>query len=165
LSTVSYAAAGLPNGLSINSSTGVISGTISDAGSWQPTGTVSAGTATTTAFFNWDVSGPISITAPGNQSFNAGDAVSVQVVTTDTDSGTLSYAASGLPSGLSIDSSSGLISGTISSSLSTGVDTTLTVSDGTNTTLQTFTWTITPPATWSLPIRARKTASRATARR
>jgi hypothetical protein len=143
--TLSYAAAGLPNGLSINASTGVISGTISYAGSWQPTVTVSAGTDTTSASFNWDVSGPISITAPGDQNFNAGDAVSVQVVATDTGSGTLSYAASGLPSGLSIDSSSGLISGTLSSSLSTGVDTTtLTVSDGTNTTLQTFTWTITP---------------------
>ena len=111
----------MPTGLSINSSTGVISGTISAGGSFQPTVTVGNGTYSTSASFNWTVSSPITITDDGDQAFNAGDAVSVPITATDTASGTLTFSASGLPSGTSINSSTGLISGTMSSSLSAGI--------------------------------------------
>ena len=66
--------------------------------------------------FNWTVNSPITITDPGDQVNNPGDTVSLQVSATDTASGTLSYAATGLPTGLSINSSTGLISGTITAS-------------------------------------------------
>jgi hypothetical protein len=142
--SLTYSAAGLPNGLSINSSTGVISGTLSAGGSFSPTVTATHSTDSASVSFAWSVGSPITITDAGNQSFHAGDAVSVPIHATDTASGTLSYSASGLLSGLSINSTSGLISGTIGA-VSAGIyTTTVTVTDGTHTAVDTFTWTVYP---------------------
>ena len=57
---------------------------------------------------------PITVTDPGNQiSFVGGAPVSLQVQATDTSPDqTLNYSATGLPAGLSIDGSTGVISGT-----------------------------------------------------
>ena len=53
------------------------------------------------------------MTNPGNQTGTVGTAASLQIHATDSASGqTLTYTATGLPAGLSINSSSGLISGT-----------------------------------------------------
>src|SRR5262245_49294783 len=55
----------------------------------------------------------VTVTSPGNQTGTVGTAVSLQIHAADSASGqTLTYTASGLPAGLSINSSSGLISGT-----------------------------------------------------
>ena len=55
----------------------------------------------------------VTVTNPGSQSSTVGTAASLQIHATDSASGqTLTYSASGLPAGLSINSSSGLISGT-----------------------------------------------------
>ena len=55
----------------------------------------------------------VTVTAPGNQTSTVGTAASLQIGATDSASGqTLTYTASGLPAGLSINSSTGLISGT-----------------------------------------------------
>jgi uncharacterized repeat protein (TIGR01451 family) len=143
--TLAYSASGLPTGLSISSSTGAISGTFTAAGSFTPTVTVNDGTYSASLTFNWTVNGPISITDPGVQTYNAGDAVSLPIQATDTASGTLGYSASGLPSSLGISSSTGLISGTLSSSLTPGnYTTTVTVSAGTNTSDLSLSWTIYP---------------------
>ena len=143
--TLSYAASGLPTGLSINSSSGLISGTAGSGGSWQPTITVGDGTNSATDTFNWDVSSPITITDSGDQAFNAGDTVTVPITATDTNTGTLTFSASGLPTGLTISSSSGTIAGTISSSLASGIyTTTVSVTDNTSTDLDIFNWTIYP---------------------
>ncbi len=140
---LTYSATGLPNGLSINSSTGVISGTASYGGSFDPTVTASHSSVSTSVTFDWTVSDPITITDPGPQQYNAGDAVSLPISASDTAAGTLGYSALGLPTGLSINSSTGLISGTISGSLGVGVYTsTVTVTDGTNTGVDSFAWTI-----------------------
>ncbi len=141
----SWSATGLPTGLSINSSSGLISGTPSTSGSWTTTVTASDGSHSGTDTFAWDVGSTITITDSGDQFYNAGDAVSVPITATDTASGTLVFSASGLLSGLSISFSTGTISGTLSSSLTPGnYTTTVSVTDGTNTALDAFGWTIYP---------------------
>ena len=109
-----WSAAGLPPGLSINSSTGLISGTPSFAGTYSASATA---TDTTGAFgsasFSWTVTSPntVTVTSPGAQTWTVGTAVSLQISASDSDNTqTLSFGATGLPAGLSI-SSAGLISG------------------------------------------------------
>jgi O-glycosyl hydrolase len=87
----------------------------------------------------------ITVTSPGAQSSTAGTAVSVPITATDSGAGqTLTYSATGLPAGLSISSSTGLISGTPTTAGSSSV--TVTVKDGTGATGSAmFTWTVNPP--------------------
>ena len=55
----------------------------------------------------------VTVTSPGSQTGTVGTAASLQIHATDSASGqTLTYSATGLPAGLSISSTSGLISGT-----------------------------------------------------
>ena len=151
--TLTYSAVGLPNGLSINSSTGVISGTVGDGGSWQPAVTATNGTYSDTESFNWDVNGFVSITDPGDQFNQIGDSVSFQVPAIDAAAGTLSYSASGLPTGLSINSGTGLISGTVGTGASTTTpySTTVTVGDGVNAAVDSFSWYVSPAGAVVLP--------------
>ncbi len=84
---------------------------------------------------------PPVLTNPGNQTNDEGDNVSLQIVATDTDGDVLSYSATGLPTGLSISSSSGLIVGTPTAAGNYNVA--LTVADGQGGSDNTnFTWTI-----------------------
>ncbi|WP_055590725.1 protease pro-enzyme activation domain-containing protein [Streptacidiphilus griseoplanus] len=84
----------------------------------------------------------VTVTNPGNQSTAVGTAASLQIKASDSASGqTLTYSASGLPAGLSINSSTGLISGTPSTAGTSTV--TVTVKDGTGALgTATFTWTV-----------------------
>ena len=116
--SLSYKASGLPTGLSINASSGVISGTASTAGTYTVTltGTDSTGPSGS-ATFTWTVgstaTNTVTVTNPGSQSGTVGTAVSLQIAASDSASGQkLTYSASGLPAGLSIGSTTGLISGT-----------------------------------------------------
>jgi hypothetical protein len=103
--------------------------------------------------FTWTVNGggstgnTVTVTNPGTQSGTVGTAVSLQVAGSDSASGqTLSYSATGLPAGLSINSSTGLISGTPTTAGTVGV--TVTAKDSTGATgTTTFSWTINPVAT------------------
>ncbi|HZV07529.1 MAG TPA: putative Ig domain-containing protein [Gemmataceae bacterium] len=147
--TLSYSAAGLPPGLSINSTTGQITGTISataDTNSpYSVTVTASDGTNTSAQTFNWYVYSPVWVGVDGDQSNAVGDNVSVQVWASDANNNTLTYSATGLPSGLSINSTTGLISGTIAlgadSSSPYAVTVTATDSAGYSAS-QTFNWTV-----------------------
>ena len=85
--------------------------------------------------------GAVTVTNPGAQSGTVGTAASLQISATDTAGGTLSYSASGLPTGLSINSSTGLISGTPSAAGTYSTTVTATDSGGTSGTAA-FTWTI-----------------------
>uniref|UniRef100_C6E385 PKD domain containing protein n=1 Tax=Geobacter sp. (strain M21) TaxID=443144 RepID=C6E385_GEOSM len=146
--SLSYSATGLPDGLSINSSTGLISGTVSYAAALTNTVTVTAtdGTAPVSITFTWSVTktnqAPV-LTTPGNQSDYTGDAISLPIIATDSNGDTLSYSASNLPLGLSINSSTGVISGTISSSANSSYSVTISVSDGSLSTSINFTWSVT----------------------
>jgi subtilase family serine protease len=86
----------------------------------------------------------VTVTSPGNQTTTVGTAVSLQIYATDSASGqTLTYSATGLPAGLSINSSSGLISGTPTTAGTDSVTVTATASTGTPGSAS-FTWTVTP---------------------
>jgi len=86
--------------------------------------------------------GTVSVANPGSQTGTVGTPASLQISATDTAGGTLSYSASGLPAGLSIASSSGLISGTPTTAGTYTVTATATDSTGPSGTTS-FTWTIT----------------------
>lgn len=77
---------------------------------------------------------------PGNQTAVVGTSVLLPLTATDADSPALEFGASGLPPGVSINSSTGVISGvptTIGS-----YDVTVTASDGTNGDSASFVWTV-----------------------
>jgi serine protease len=84
----------------------------------------------------------VTVTNPGNQSSTVGTAVSLQIHASDSASGqTLTYSATGLPAGLSIGSTSGLISGTPTTAGSSSV--TVSAKDTTGASGSTsFTWTV-----------------------
>ncbi|MFE9429183.1 putative Ig domain-containing protein [Kitasatospora sp. NPDC006697] len=86
--------------------------------------------------------GSVSVTNPGAQSTVAGTAAALQLAATDTAGGTLSWSASGLPAGLSINASTGRISGTPTTAGSSSVTVTATDSTGAANSA-TFGWTVT----------------------
>ncbi len=143
---LSYSATGLPTGLSISSSTGVISGTASKAGTYSVTVTGKDSTGPTgSATFTWTVgsaANTVTVTNPGSQTGTVGTAASLQISATDSASGqTLSYGATGLPAGLSISASTGLISGTPTTAGTYSVTVTATDTTGASGNA-TFSWTI-----------------------
>ncbi|MEU6775729.1 putative Ig domain-containing protein [Streptomyces sp. NPDC046759] len=83
----------------------------------------------------------VSVTNPGSQSTTTGSAVSLQIHASDSGGAALTYSASGLPTGLSINSSSGLISGTASTAGTYQVTVTATDSTGAFGSTS-FTWTV-----------------------
>ncbi|QHA04973.1 hypothetical protein GQF42_18200 [Streptomyces broussonetiae] len=83
----------------------------------------------------------VTVTNPGSQSTTTGSSVSLQISASDSGGASLTYSASGLPTGLSINSSTGLISGTASTAGTYQV--TVTAKDSTGATGSTsFTWTV-----------------------
>jgi serine protease len=84
----------------------------------------------------------VTVTNPGNQSTKRNTAVSLQIQATDSASGqTLTYSASGLPTGLKINASTGLISGIPTRNQTRTVTVTVTDTTGAQGTTS-FTWTI-----------------------
>jgi serine protease len=84
----------------------------------------------------------VTVTNPGNQTSTVGTAVSLQIHATDSASGqTLTYSATGLPAGLSINSSSGLISGTPTTASTYSVTVKATDTTGASGSAS-FTWTV-----------------------
>ena len=143
---LSYSATGLPPGLSISPS-GLISGTPSAAGTFNVAVTATDSTgASGSASFTWTIGGgtgnTVSVTNPGTQSGTVGTPINaLQIQGTDSAAGqTLTYTATGLPTGLSI-SSSGLISGTPSAAGTFNVTVTATDSTGASGAAS-FAWTV-----------------------
>jgi hypothetical protein len=150
---LTYAASGLPAGLSIDSATGLISGTIdlaAAAGSpYAVSVTVRDGPSVdATDTFNWTVTNtnqaPVFSTDIGNQTNAEGDTpTGLDADASDADGDTLTYSATGLPAGVSINSSTGVLSGTLSFGSAGVYNVVLTVSDGALTDTDPFTWTVT----------------------
>ncbi|MGZ4123926.1 MAG: CBM96 family carbohydrate-binding protein [Actinomycetota bacterium] len=83
------------------------------------------------------------VTSPGSKSNAVGDTVSYQIQASDPDGDAItSFGATGLPTGLSVNTSSGLISGTTSAAGTFGVTLSATDSKGATGTAS-FTWTVT----------------------
>jgi hypothetical protein len=148
-----YGAGGLPSGLTINSATGLISGTINPPATGQPGGSSSASITVTDSTgatggttFDWATTPSTSLTLanPGDQMNWDSDSVSLQLAGSEAGNPPLTYSAGGLPSGLTIDSTTGLISGTLGSTDDAGSPYAVTVgvSDGTNSASQSFNWTV-----------------------
>jgi Ricin-type beta-trefoil lectin domain/Putative Ig domain len=112
--TLTYTATGLPPGLAVSKTTGVISGTVTTAytGTVKVTATDST-KVTGSASFTWAARNTIAITTPKAQLTTVGAAVALAVLAEDDDAKAtpLKWTGSGLPTGLAIDSADGVITG------------------------------------------------------
>src|SRR4029077_12665222 len=145
---LTYSATGLPGDLSVNATTGVISGTLSytSAGPHTVTATVSDGTLASSQTFAWTVTNvdrPPVLSAVADRTDAENAAITLTLVATDTDGDALTYSATGLPGGLSVNVTTGVISGTLTYTSAGPHTVTATVSDGTLASSQTFGWTVT----------------------
>jgi len=138
---LTWAASSLPTGLAIDTSSGEISGTPTATGAFSPTVNVTdAYGVQDSVTFSWVIKALPAMTAPGTVSSPGGVAFSKTFVVGN---GTSPYTwgASGLPPGLSLDSTTGTVSGTPTAVGANNV--TLTVTDFYNqASSQTFSWTV-----------------------
>ena len=145
-----FSAAGLPPGLSLNSGSGVISGTPRTIGFYRVTVSITDGIFTATGDFNWSIvdslpagsttNRPPAIALPENQKSPVNYPVAYALSGFDPEGQPLTFSATGLPPGLSIDRPSGVISG--SATTLGSYDVTVTVSDGELSTAASFTWVV-----------------------
>ncbi len=148
-----YNAAGLPPGLSLDPTTGLISGAIAPGaaagGPYTTTVAVSKGTVSSSQQFTWNVNPVVTLTAPADQANVEGDQVSLQVAASDNLDQPLTFAADGLPAGLSISPGSGLISGSVDAGDAANgpYSVVVTAGDGTYSSSVGFTWNVSQSAT------------------
>lgn len=153
--TLTWSATGLPTGLSINSSTGAISGTATAKGSPSITVTVTdssaagpkTGSVTLTLTIN-NPAPPAITTTQAQLTAAPGTAASLYGFTFHgTGTGTLTWSATGLPSdGLSLAAGTGIVSGTPTSKATISFMLTLSDSFGQSSAATAFTLTVNNPA-------------------
>jgi len=147
----SYGATGLPAGLSVNSGTGLISGTPTTVGTSTVTLSASNSGGTGSASLTLTIAAaPIPapvITSATTASGTVGSAFSYQITASNTPT---SYGATGLPAGLSVNSTSGLISGTPTAAGTSTVTLSATNSGGTGSASLTLTINPAPAAAGQL---------------
>ena len=141
-SPTSYGASGLPAGLSVNTNTGLISGTPASAGTSNVTISASnaGGTGSATLTITVVPPAPV-ITSALSANGTTGSAFSYQIAASNNPT---SYGASGLPAGLSVNTGTGLISGTPAAAGTSNV--TISASNAGGTGSATLTITVVPPA-------------------
>ena len=128
----SYGATGLPSGLTVNTNTGLVAGTPTVAANTAVLVSASneAGTGTAGVNFNIVAASVPVVTSPTSITYMYGKPFSYQISAAG---GPTSFSASGLPEGLSLNPSTGLITGTISAPTNTVVQISAVNSAGTNT--------------------------------
>ena len=146
----------LPDGLTLNTTTGVISGTLAPGaaadGPFAVTVAVANGYSVADASFNFTVNPMIVVPSISDQATTEGATVSLQVTATDP-SGTPTYSAEGLPAGVSM-TTTGLITGTLTTGDAVSgpyYGIAVTVTDGTYSTEQDFNWSIAPASAPAAP--------------
>jgi putative Ig domain-containing protein len=145
--TLTYSAAGFPGGLGIDAATGVVSGTLTNAGDFTVTVSASDANVSSSVSFTWHVTTPpppnhVPSVTIGDQNNQVGDSVTVAVQAVDGDGDRLGYSASGLPPGAIVNFDSGVISGTLTTA--GDFDVVVHVSDGTDVTHAPFRWHVAP---------------------
>ena len=153
--TLSFSATGLPLALSMNSSTGEITGIIdaSAAGVYSVTVTVSDGIVSDFEDLTWVVvdtnRNPLLDPLADITSDEGDTGISVTVTASDPESDNLTFSATGLPPGISIDVMTGTMSTALSDTSGGVYSVTVTVTDdGTPflTAAREFTWTVFAPS-------------------
>ncbi len=141
---IAYSASSLPAGLTIDGSTGLISGTPTGVGPSTATVTArDAAGAMGAATLAWSVVAPtVILTPPGNQSGTVGKAVKLQITAADTNGRYPFFSAHGLPAGLSISPATGLVSGTPTRAGVSSVAVTAADTSGLSSATAHLTWTI-----------------------
>ena len=147
--TLSYSATNLPTGASINASTGILTWTPTESqdGRYTIQVTVSDGTSTDSQSFTitvQEVNSPPILTTISNQTIQELSKLILNITATDADvpTDTLSYSATNLPTGASINASTGTLTWTPTESQDGRYTIQVTVSDGTSTDSQSFTITV-----------------------
>ncbi len=140
-----FSATGLPTGISIDSLTGVISGTPTEE-NYAATAIVSVAddSATRSIGFAWTTAPGLEITAVPNQTTRILTPVNLSISTVNVYATTVTYSATGLPAGLNINAQTGAISGTIvdGAHLSSPNQVTINATDGTRSASVTFNWNV-----------------------
>jgi hypothetical protein len=150
LGSFTYAATGLPTGLLINSQTGQVTGTIPEAAvSGSPyTVQVSAtdGFNSAAASLRWTVQPGVLVTNPGSQSNSVTNTVNLPTQANSVYGLSLTFSASGLPAGLTINQQTGLISGSIAigADSASPYQVTVQATDGAHTGSTSFQWNVLP---------------------
>ncbi len=159
---LTWSAAGLPTGLTMNSS-GLVTGTPTATGSYTTVLTVTdawgnVGHDT----FSWTVNTKPSVTRPADQTGDVNVAATSVQVAASGGTGSYTWSASGLPAGLSINAGTGVISGTPTA---TGTATvTVTATDAVNGAASTtFNWTVAPAPSVTLPTTTARSSAQGSA--
>ena len=152
---ITYSATNLPPGLSINPTTGVISGTISNnaylGSPYQTTVTATAGTFACLRNMPWSVTSGINISFPSTFNLVGHEGVTTSFgpfTTTNVYNLPVTLNFTGLPPGLSYNPNTGMVSGTVAVGAATNAPSNFTyqvtvqATDGTETATRQFNWKV-----------------------
>ena len=141
--TLLYSALNLPNGVTIDPLTGFVSGQVRSGGEHLVVIMVDDGQVVTQTTFSWFSNQQPTVQAIPDIETAGGATVDIEIEGSDPDGDTITFTASGLPTGLSIDAA-GRITGSPTAGGTYNVSITVTDPGGRSATSG-FTWTITAP--------------------